>query len=157
MKHSVKFSDAIHIMSYIEMYQGTDLASDTIALSVTTNPVSVRKIMSQLKKSGLIISKNGKAEPKLARRPDTITLYDIYKSVAPEEKIFHVDETTEPACLVGGNIQSVLNQTYDTWQKKVEDDMKQTTLSMIIESIAQAEQQRNPERQGNEGRIAPYL
>ena len=49
MKYSVKFSDAIHIMSYLEIYKGTDLSSDTIARSVEANAVSVRKIMSELK------------------------------------------------------------------------------------------------------------
>ena len=65
MKHSVKFSDAIHILVYIEMLQGTDLSSEVIAKSVNANPVSVRRIMSSLKKAGLIISQSGKANPAL--------------------------------------------------------------------------------------------
>ena len=49
MKYSMQFSDAIHILAYIEIYKDTDfLSSDMIAKSVETNPANVRRIMSQL-------------------------------------------------------------------------------------------------------------
>jgi Rrf2 family protein len=157
MKYSVKFSDAIHIMSYLEIYKGTDLSSDTIARSVEANAVSVRKIMSELKKAGLIFSKNGKAEPRLAKTPAEISLYDIYKSVEPEAAIFHVDEKTAPACIVGGNIQSVLNKKYTEFQHTVEAEMQQTTLADIIREISLAEKNRNPHHAENLARVTPYL
>ena len=56
MKYSLQFSDAIHVLAYIEMFQDTRLlSSEMIASSIETNAANVRKIMSQLKKSGLIL------------------------------------------------------------------------------------------------------
>ena len=57
MKYSLQFSDAIHVLVYIEMFQDTQsLSSEMIASSIETNAANVRKIMSQLKKTGLIFS-----------------------------------------------------------------------------------------------------
>ncbi|MEM5568836.1 Rrf2 family transcriptional regulator [Aerococcus viridans] len=136
MKHSVKFSDAIHILVYIEMLQGTDLSSEVIAKSVNANPVSVRRIMSSLKKAGLIISQSGKANPKLSREPAAISFYDIYQAIDEEQQIFRVDEKTAPACIVGGNIQGVLAEKYDQLQRSIELEMQQINLADIIHSVS---------------------
>ena len=141
MKHSVKFSDAIHILVYIEMLQGTDLSSEVIAKSVNANPVSVRRIMSSLKKAGLIISKSGKANPQLSREPAAISFYDIYQAIDEEQQIFRVDEKTAPACIVGGNIQGVLADKYDQLQRSVELEMQQINLADIIHSVSQSANQ----------------
>lgn len=51
MKYSIQFSDAIHILAYIEIFKNTNLlSSEIIAGSVKTNPANIRKIMSNLKK-----------------------------------------------------------------------------------------------------------
>ena len=141
MKHSVKFSDAIHILVYIEMLQGTDLSSEVIAKSVNANPVSVRRIMSSLKKAGLIISQSGKANPQLSREPAAISFYDIYQAIDEEQQIFRVDEKTAPTCVVGGNIQGVLAEKYDQLQRSVELEMQQINLADIIHSVSQSANQ----------------
>ncbi|MFE0441299.1 Rrf2 family transcriptional regulator [Aerococcus sp. NPDC058936] len=141
MKHSVKFSDAIHILVYIEMLQGTDLSSEVIAKSVNANPVSVRRIMSSLKKAGLIISQSGKANPQLSRQPASISFYDIYQAIDEDQQIFRVDEKTAPACIVGGNIQGVLADKYDQLQRSVELEMQQINLADIIHSVSQSANQ----------------
>lgn len=52
MKYSLQFSDAIHILAYIEIFQETNLlSSEMIAKSIETSAANVRKIMSKLKKS----------------------------------------------------------------------------------------------------------
>ncbi|WP_163654738.1 Rrf2 family transcriptional regulator [Listeria sp. PSOL-1] len=135
MKYSVRFSDAIHILSYIEIFQGTDLSSETIARSVRTNPVTVRKIMGDLKKSQLIHTSNGKANPMLSKSATEISLYDIYKSVEKDTSIFHTDKNTAPNCLVGRNIQKVLEEKYDDLQQILEEKMKAIFLAEIIEGV----------------------
>lgn len=138
MKHSVKFSNAIHILVYIEMLQGTDLSSEVIAKSVNANPVSVRRLMSSLKKAGLIISQSGKANPKLSRNPKDISFYDIYQAIDEDQQLFRVDEKTAPSCIVGGNIQGVLAEKYDQLQASVELEMQQISLADIIQSVSES-------------------
>lgn len=141
MKYSVKFSNAIHILVYIEMLQGTDLSSEVIAKSVNANPVSVRRIMSSLKKAGLITSQSGKANPKLSREPENISFYDIYQAIDEAQQLFRVDEKTAPACIVGGNIQGVLAEKYDRLQRSVELEMQQINLADIIHTVSQSANQ----------------
>lgn len=146
MKYSVQFSDAIHILAYIEMSQGTNLlSSQNIAASVETNPSSVRKIMSRLKKSNLIITTNGQAGALLAKSPKEISLLDIYKSIENDTNLIQVDLKTNPACFVGGNIQDVLSDQYALLQETIEKEMSQITLSSIIHQIATLETDRRPE------------
>lgn len=146
MKYSMQFSDAIHILTYIEIYKNTDLlSSDMIAKSVETNPANIRKIMSQLKKSGLIITQIGKPNPTLAKQPEAITLLDVYKSIEGNTNLIQVDPKTNPNCIVGANIQDVLNENYDALQKKVEKEMNEITLDTLIRKIANLEIQKRPE------------
>lgn len=146
MKHSIQLSNAIHILSYIEIYKDTDiLSSDMIAKSIETNAASVRRIMSNLKKAGLIITTTGKPRPILAKSPEDITLLDVYKSIEGAANLIQVDRKTNPSCIVGANIQTVLTDTYDRLQQVVEEEMSQITLLALIEGIAQLELEKRPE------------
>lgn len=145
MRYSIRFSDAIHILSYIEIFQGTDLSSEMLAKSIETNAANVRKIMSQLRKAELIETQPGKAAPTLARKPEQITLYDVYYSIEGDTNLIEVDPKTNPACLVGGNIQEVLTKKYAAIQKVVDEELKKTSIADIIHDIAVQESLKRPE------------
>lgn len=145
MRYSVRLSDAIHILAYIEIFQGTDLSSEMIAKSIETNAANVRKLMSFLRKSDLIQTQNGKAAPILTRKPEKISLFDIYHSVEGDSNLIQVDEKTNPACIVGGNIQNVLQSTYNHLQTTIEMEMKKITLAEIIHDISVNEVEKRPE------------
>lgn len=148
MKYSVQFSDAIHILAYIEIYRDTNfLSSEVIANSVQTNAANVRKIMSQLKKAGLILTTTGKPNPILAKKPGEISLLDIYRSIEGDTSLIQVDPKTNPACIVGANIQSVLGENYAQLQKSVEDEMSKISLLTVLKEIAILEMKNRPENE----------
>lgn len=148
MKYSLQLSDAIHILAYIHIFQGTDLlSSDMIASSIETNPTNVRKIMSQLKKADLIHTTSGKPTPVLAKAPENINLLEIYRSIEGNTNLIQVDPKTNPNCVVGANIQEVLAATYSRLQKKVEEEMAVITLDGLIKQIALSEKEKRPENQ----------
>ncbi len=91
--------------------------------------------MSDLRTAGLIESQRGKAEPKLLKKPEEITLLDIYSSVEKDQRLLHIDKKTNPNCLIGGSIQEVLDETYERLQKKIELEMQQITLADIIDKL----------------------
>lgn len=154
MKYSIRFSDAIHIMAYIEIFQGTNLSSEMIGKSVETNPANVRKLMGLLRNAGLIKTQAGKAAPSLAKPADQISFFDIYRAIEGDNQLLHVDETTNPNCVIGANIQDVLNEKYSFLQKQVENEMKQITLAEVIGDISQLESKRRPE---NKELVARFL
>ncbi|MGX4763098.1 Rrf2 family transcriptional regulator [Holzapfeliella sp. JNUCC 72] len=146
MKYSIQFSDAIHILLYIEMYQDTDyLSSAKIAESIQTNPANVRKIMGQLKKSQLIETEVGKAKPRLSREINEITLLDVYQSIEGNTNLIQVDQKTNVACVVGANIQEILEKHYNELQQKIEHEMSKIKLSTLVKDIALTEYQKRPQ------------
>lgn len=88
MKYSVKLSHAVHILVFIYTSEGEPVSSDKIAESIHTNPGCVRQIMSALRKVELIKSVVGHPKPELAKRPEDISLLDVYKAVEGINRCF---------------------------------------------------------------------
>lgn len=135
MKYSTRLSDAVHLMTFIYLNPKNDLSSNTIAVSIKTNPSYVRQIMMALRKAGLLNSKQGCAKPFLAKSPADITLLDIYRAVEGSKPLLHLDTNVNPECNVGVNIQIVLRDAYEEIQKVTEQKMSEITLASIIEQF----------------------
>lgn len=136
MKQSVQLSDSVHIMLYLAIKHNPDqLTSEAIAQSVNTNPSAVRKIMSNLKKAGLISSHRGKADPVIIRPLEDITLLDIFHSLPGTNDLLQPDRHTSRSCPVGANIQTVLNEKYHQIQLVIEDQMSRITLKELTDEI----------------------
>lgn len=142
MKYSYKLSDAIHILTYIDIIPDESISSNDIAESIEANPSVVRKLMANLKKAGLLESQVGAAHPKLAKPADTITLLDVFKAVETNHDLLHVDPRTNMNCPVGANIQQTLNDAYKRVQKAAEDEMSNLTIQDMIDSIQDLRQEK---------------
>ncbi|MCI9083557.1 MAG: Rrf2 family transcriptional regulator [Lachnospiraceae bacterium] len=137
MKYSTKLSDAVHILSYIQINPSSDLSSTAIAKSVQTNPGFVRQIMMCLRKAGLIQSVTGHAKPTLTKSADKITLLDIYHAVEGDKPLLHLDTHINPECGIGVNIQLALKEHYAVIQEAAEKEMNKITLENIINTYYQ--------------------
>lgn len=147
MKISTRFSDAIHILAYLEIYHDTKLSSQNIANSVMTSPVVVRRIMAALQKAGLIVTTHGSPNPHLAKSPLEITLLEVYYAVEGHQPLFTVDPKTNPKCIVGGNIQTVLESNYKEVQNAAMGRLARITLDDIINDILVAQTQKEKQVQ----------
>jgi len=143
VRYSHKLSDAVHILAYISICQDSDLSSATIAASVESNPALVRRLMGALRRGGLLATQQGSATPKLSREPAAITLLAIYQAVEDDGNLLHVDDKTNPNCVVGGNIQDTLREAYAEVQTAAEAQMKEITLARLIGDILAREQAKN--------------
>ena len=135
MRVSTRFSDSVHILAFIDIYQSSKLSSELIASSIETSPVVVRRLMSNLREAGLIATKKGTAEPKLAKETSEITLLDIYLAVEGDRQLFTLDTNTNPECIVGGNIQKVLGAYYEDAKMAALKKFNQVSLQDIIDTI----------------------
>lgn len=135
MRISTRFSDSIHILAFIEIYKDIKLSSDVIASSVETSAVVIRRLMGVLRESGLIDTKQGTVEPKLAKDPKDITLLDVYLATEGDKPIFELDKKTNPDCIVGGNIQDVLGNYYEDAKIAAQRQLNKITLEDVIETI----------------------
>lgn len=135
MRVSTRFSDSIHILAFINIYKDQKLSSELIASSIETSPVVVRRLMSALRDANLIDTKKGTAEPKLSLDPKGITLLDVYCAVEGNRQLFTLDTSTNPDCIVGGNIQKVLGHYYEDAKLAALRKLNNVSLQEIIDSI----------------------
>lgn len=104
-----RFAISIHILVLLADSNEEWLASDHLAGSMNINPVLVRKEISNLRKNGIIISKEGKnGGCALAKSADEIYLSDIYKIVSPQSLLGNLLASPNPKCPVGLQINGHL-------------------------------------------------
>ncbi|MCR5134026.1 MAG: Rrf2 family transcriptional regulator [Clostridiales bacterium] len=134
MQISSRFTVALHIFACVDTFKDTHkVTSDFLAASINTNPVIIRKILSQLKHAGLINVARGTGGISFTRELKEITFYDVYRAIEPVEngKLFHFHESPNPACPVGRNIHTLLDGKLVSIQTAMENEMKQYTLQDI--------------------------
>ena len=137
MQISSRFTIAIHIFACIDTFEKDyKVTSDLIASSVNANPVVIRRILSSLKKSGLIHVQRGTGGgTEIAKPLNQITLYDIFQSVECVDggELFHYHENPNTKCPVGKNIHNILDDKLSRIQKAMEDEMVSITLKDVID------------------------
>jgi Rrf2 family protein len=119
-------------MSLLAYQQGELLSSDYIASSININPVIVRKEISNLKKYGLIESKEGKGGGNILGKPaKKIFLSDIYHAVSNQNAL---GKTNNPnvKCPVGKQINKHLNSLYSEVETTLIKKLNKISLSDFI-------------------------
>ena len=136
MQITNKFTIAVHVITAIDYFKDHEkVTSNFLAGSVGANPVIVRNVMGNLKEAGIIDISQGKSGISLAKDLDDITFYDIYKAVdsVSDEGLFHFHENPNANCPVGRNIHKAVDEKLLKVQKAMEAEMKQITLSDVVE------------------------
>lgn len=137
MKYSTKLSDALHILAFLSLGTSQRLTSARIAESVKTNPAYIRQLMAALKGAGIITNTRGQANPELTRRPDEITVLDVYRAVEGNKPLLHWDIDTNPDCGVGIYIQLSIADFYQEIQRSAENRMQSITLQAVLDRYHQ--------------------
>ncbi|MEN2666818.1 Rrf2 family transcriptional regulator [Listeria aquatica] len=135
MAISTRFSVAVHILTLVDRNRGEQITSEEIAGSVGTNPVVIRRIMSLLKKAGLLHSSPGASVTYLTRDPEEISLYEVYRAVEGEKQLFDMHQNPNPNCFVGAHIQDALDDAFLNAQRKMEAELKKVSLQDIRASM----------------------
>ncbi len=131
MQITSRFTVALHIFTCVEVFRDEyKVTSDFLAGSINTNPVIIRKILTQLKNAGLIEVARGTGGITVTRPLSEITFFDVYQAIEPVENgdLFHFHENPNPECPVGRNIHALLDQKLQAIQGAMEDEMKRYTI-----------------------------
>jgi len=103
---------------------------------VNTNPVVIRRLVTALKKAGLVEVTPGVKGIKLQKEPSEISLYEIYNAVSnPDSLLFGLHDNTNPACPVGRNINAVLRSEMEIMQNKLVDSMRALSMEDVMNGI----------------------
>ena len=131
MQISSRFTIALHIFTCVEIFKNDyKITSDFLAGSINTNPVIIRKILTQLKNAGLITVARGTGGISPTRPLKEISFYDVYQAIEPVENgdLFNFHSSPNPQCPVGKNIHALLDNKLKTIQLAMENEMKKYTL-----------------------------
>lgn len=138
MQISSRFTIAIHVFACMETFgKEYKITSDFLASSINVNPVIIRKILSQLKKAGLIEVARGTGGTTATRPIDEITFYDVYMAVdlLGEGELFHFHDNPNPNCPVGKSIHTALDDKLLHIQGAMENEMKKYTIADVVNDI----------------------
>lgn len=135
MSANSRMSLAVHVLTWIAFDRsGTDKevgTSQHIATSVNTNPVVIRRSLSELREAGLVSSSRSRGWA-LTRDASEITLLDVYCAVGGEE-IFGLHSSPPDAeCYVGYGIQPALSRVYERATAAMCESLAQTSISDIL-------------------------
>ena len=132
MQITSRFTVALHIFACVDVFKDDyKVTSDFLASSINTNPVIIRKILSQLKGAGLITVARGTGGITVNRPLEEITFFDVYQAIEPVENgsLFHFHDAPNPDCPVGRNIHALLDDKLKAIQNAMEDEMRRFTLA----------------------------
>lgn len=135
MHISAKCSVAIHCLIFIYEYgEKQKVTSDLLSLSTGSNPVTIRNIISALKKDGILSVKFGTGGAVLACPLEEITIYRICKAIEPNfiSKLFGIHSLPSLLCPIGKNIHNVLDCSYQKIGNDLCNSLESITLKDII-------------------------
>jgi DNA-binding IscR family transcriptional regulator len=142
MRINIKCSSAIHVLLMIAMLPDTHkITSEFLASSVGSNPVEIRKLLSSLKKAGIIEVARGPGGAKLKRMPIDITLLDIYNAVDSTslDELIGVHSHPSEQCPFGKNISNILAEPYAEIGETVCQKMASITLEQLCSKLGKME------------------
>ncbi|MGB8166181.1 MAG: Rrf2 family transcriptional regulator [Chthoniobacteraceae bacterium] len=139
MAESCRFAFAVHILAVLAHQRGHGVTSDMLAGSVNTNPVVVRRILSSLRRAGLVCCAKGcGGGATLCRDPETIALDEIYRAIEPQRSLAGKRHHPNLRCPVGRQIKRVLEEVYSSAQCALEASLAERTLADALENIGDA-------------------
>lgn len=137
MHISTKCSIAVHCLIFISEYGKTrKVTSKLLSLSTGSNPVTIRNIISSLKKEGILSVKSGTGGATLNCLLEEITLYRICHALEPDflGKLIGIHAAPSPLCLVGKNIHRVLDISYTDIRKDLRNSLQNISMKEILEN-----------------------
>lgn len=129
------FTLAIHSLTLLALKSDRMVTSEAISESAGVHPVRVRKILSLLKKQGLITSREGSGGGFIFKSElEDVNLWEIYKLTCNGVLRPKCPESNE-GCMVGANLQNVLVTIFVGAEEHLGEYLKEVTLKDIIQLV----------------------
>ncbi|MFF2154885.1 RrF2 family transcriptional regulator [Paenibacillus chitinolyticus] len=124
-----RFAVAVHALILLAQCEGM-LSSAAIAGCVQSHATFLRRVLAQLTHTGIVEAREGRGGGYyLKRRPDQITLADIFMAVKSD----CCEQGVEPDCATGLQIDAKLEAIMGEVQKQTVELLKQHTLAELMQ------------------------
>lgn len=134
---------AAHVMGMLAYHASQDagpVTSEALAESVGTNPVVIRRVLSQLKEAGLIESRRGIGGGSvLAKAPEQINLHHVYDAVTKDEANL-IGRHASPcgdSCNIAPAIVEILGELYADAERALFARLAEVTVADLLEQVNQ--------------------
>ena len=139
MAPNSRFAVAVHVMTALAHNRGEWISSPALAGSVRTNPVVIRRLLIKLRRSGLIRAHTGKSGGvQLARRPESITLLDIFRAVEGGSPFLLPDKPENRACEVSCAMKPLLSTVLAETDRAISNSLEKVRLSDLEREVSMA-------------------
>ncbi|MFE7064067.1 RrF2 family transcriptional regulator [Sutcliffiella sp. NPDC057660] len=129
------FTLAIHSLTLLALQPDRMSTSDAIAESAGVHPVRIRKVLSLLKRHGIIKSKEGTGGGFIfALELSEVNLYDIY-NITSEGALQPKCPDSNEQCIVGANMHKVLFSIFMGAEKYLGEYLKDYTIKEIVNLV----------------------
>lgn len=136
---NVQFATSVHIMLALGLMSketGRLPNSDSLAESIQTNPVVVRRLLSLLNKAGLIKSTRGKnGGVQLKKNSSEINLKDIYLALEIEDCVKPHNKPPHKDCPVSCSIHGIMSGIAEGYHKTNLKYLESHKLSDLLKKI----------------------
>jgi len=140
---NTRFAVAVHVLTLLAQGQGEPVTSEYVAGSVNTNASLIRRLLSELARAGLTTSQMGNGGGALLARPATaITLLDVYRAVDEDRTVIPIHPAPSSNCVVGRNIQAVLESRIDAAERALEQELARTTIAELAGDVIRRDRRR---------------
>jgi Rrf2 family protein len=138
MPGNSQFAIAIHTLTLLAQAGGEVVTSETIAGSVNTNPVFIRRILGLLSRAGLVSSQPGVGGGwRLLRDPASITLLQVYRAIDEDHLLPMHHSQPNPDCLIGRNIQRTLTVYFGEAERAFEQVLAGQTIAQVLKTASE--------------------
>lgn len=137
MTSNTRFAASVHVLAYLAFKAGGQVTSTEIAASVNTNPVVVRRLLSALVKSRLVVAHKGAGGGfSLASSPANITLLDVYRAVEPQPDHGLDRFAPNDRCPVGSRIETILRTAFFKAQTSMESELARISIADVNQQLS---------------------
>lgn len=130
------FCVGVHALVYLN-HKACMLSSEELAENICTNPARVRKVMSALKKRGMVQTKEGSVGGyRFVGDPAKLTLAQVADALQIRfvETSWHSGDT-DMACLVASGMADLLDSIFSQLDKHCRERLAQISIADLDEEI----------------------
>ena len=136
-----RFTMALHALGMIAWdgeRSGAPVTSTTLARSINTNPVVVRRVLADLRRAGLVETRRGVGGGVVLARPAArITLREVWEALEAREQLFARHPSgPNPHCPVGRCVAAYLEELYGEAEAALKASLGKVTLAQLQRDVA---------------------
>lgn len=131
-----QFSSALYVVIVLARNKKIKMNSRKIAMGLKTNPVVVRRLVTQMAEAGILEARKGRdGGVWLSRDPQSITLADIYKAVCTRDLIVGFDRPKARFCPVSCSMKTIVKKISSRVEKDLFKSLSQFNIADFTKGL----------------------